>query len=177
MLETNSQGMIPWSPLKYKSTYTGIVVCVCLERFLLKTPLRQSHGGSTVPWIPKFHQSLLMFLSSSCGSRSGRLSKLQFESGGRFSFFLLLSISQKHTRGTYVLCICIRLPLRSRPSTLKDSNRVLNIKTTEASLDVVSVARLCSKTLKSKICVYIYLSRRNALRDQSIKWIKRILRA
>lgn len=39
MLETKLEGMVPWSPLKYKSTYTGIFVCVWIEHFLLKTPI------------------------------------------------------------------------------------------------------------------------------------------
>jgi hypothetical protein len=39
MLKTESQGMIPWSPLKYKGTYTGVSVCVsALDVFFSEFP-------------------------------------------------------------------------------------------------------------------------------------------
>lgn len=124
---------------------------LCLNRTL-------SSQDSHIEFL-KLRQSLLMFLSSPCGSRLERLSKLQYGFGGQFSFSLLFSIP-KHTHEARMLCVYVYvyewLPLKSRPLTLKYSNRVLNIKTTEASLDVVSVARLCSKTLKPEVCIYIY---------------------
>ena len=69
---------------------------LCLNRTL-------SSQDSHIEFL-KLRQSLLMFLSSPCGSRLERLSKLQYGSGGRFSFWMLLSKSN-HTLKARMICV------------------------------------------------------------------------